>query len=110
MKNMKKKILFIGLFWVAVVASFQLTHKSKNLECLMLENIEAWAYGETDNVDLILANVEALADHGESSGFKAGYTASSSQYYIYGYGFTTIPCCRYNDNQFSGCSAIDICR
>lgn len=49
MKNMKKKILFIGLFWVAVVASFQLTHKSKNLECLMLENIEALAYGESSN-------------------------------------------------------------
>ena len=59
--------------------------------------------------DLILANVEALADHGESSGFKAGYTASSYQYYIYGYGFTTIPCCKYNGNQFSGCSAIDTC-
>ena len=59
--------------------------------------------------DLILANVEALADHGESSGFKAGYTASNYQYYIYGYGFTTIPCCKYNGNQFSGCSAIDTC-
>lgn len=58
---------------------------------------------------LILANVEALADHGESSGFKAGYTASNYQYYIYGYGFTTIPCCKYNGNQFSGCSAIDTC-
>lgn len=59
--------------------------------------------------DLMLTNVEALADHGESGGFRAGYEASTYQYYIYGYGFTTIPCCRHNGNQFSGCSAIDTC-
>ena len=57
--------------------------------------------------DLLLANVEALADHGESSG--AGYEASSYVIYFSGYGYTTIPCCKYNGNQFSGCSAIDIC-
>lgn len=59
--------------------------------------------------DLVLANVEALADHGESSGFRPGYEASSYQVYFSGYGYTTIPCCRHNGNQFSGCSAIDIC-
>ena len=59
--------------------------------------------------DLLFANVEALADHGESSGFRAGYEASSYVIYFSGYGYTTIPCCKYNGNQFSGCSAIDIC-
>lgn len=59
--------------------------------------------------DLMLANVEALADHGESEGFKAGYEASSYQIFFWDYGFTTIPCCRYNGNKFSGCSAIDTC-
>lgn len=49
-KNMKKKFLFIGFVLVAAVASFQLNSKSKNLERLMLENIEALAYGETGNV------------------------------------------------------------
>ncbi|WP_459783097.1 NVEALA domain-containing protein [Bacteroides rodentium] len=47
---MKKKFLFIGFVLVAAVASFQLNSKSKNLERLMLENIEALAYGETGNV------------------------------------------------------------
>lgn len=46
---MKKKILFIGFVLVAAVASLQLNSKSKNLECLMLENIEALAYGEIGN-------------------------------------------------------------
>ena len=49
MKNMKKKILFIGLFLVAVVASFRLNTKCKKLEYLILENIEALASGESGN-------------------------------------------------------------
>lgn len=49
MKNMKTKILFIGLFLVAVVASFRLNTKSKKLEYLILENIEALASGESGN-------------------------------------------------------------
>ena len=49
MKNMKKKILFIGLFLVAVVASFRLNTKCKKLEYLILENIEALASEESGN-------------------------------------------------------------
>ena len=41
------KILFIGLFLVAVVASFRLNTKCKKLEYLILENIEALASGES---------------------------------------------------------------
>ncbi|WP_195663276.1 NVEALA domain-containing protein [Bacteroides congonensis] len=60
--------------------------------------------------DLLLSNVEALADHGETSpGYRKGYIASSYQYYLPGYGYTTIPCCRYTGNEYSACSAIDIC-
>ena len=47
---MKKKIFFIGLVLVAVAASFQFNSKSENLECLMLENIEALASGESGKV------------------------------------------------------------
>ena len=47
MKNMKKKILFIGLFLLAVVASFRLNTKCKKLEYLILENKEALASGES---------------------------------------------------------------
>ncbi|WP_287132590.1 NVEALA domain-containing protein [Bacteroides sp.] len=43
---MKKKILFMFLFLVAVAASFQLGAEHENLESLMLENIEALASGE----------------------------------------------------------------
>ena len=51
--------------------------------------------------DLLLANVEALADHGESSGFRAGSEASSSAIYFSGHRYTTIPCCQYNENKYS---------
>ena len=43
---MKKKILFMFLFLVAVAASFQLGAERENLDSLMLENIEALASGE----------------------------------------------------------------
>ncbi|WP_348768202.1 NVEALA domain-containing protein [uncultured Bacteroides sp.] len=43
---MKKKILFMFLFLVAVAASFQWSVEHENLESLMLENIEALASGE----------------------------------------------------------------
>lgn len=43
---MKKKILFVALFWVATVASFQMGIKYEKLDSLMLENIEALASGE----------------------------------------------------------------
>ena len=60
--------------------------------------------------NIMLANIEALADHSSEQGsFKAGYEASTYQVYFEGYGYTTIPCCRYNGNKYSGCSAIDIC-
>ena len=64
-KNMKKKILFIGFVSVAAVASFQLNSKSKNLERLMLENIEALAYGESGNVYTCVGvgSVDCPIDH-----------------------------------------------
>lgn len=43
---MKKKILFVVLFLVATVASFQMGIKHERLDSLMLENIEALASGE----------------------------------------------------------------
>ncbi|MDE6217145.1 NVEALA domain-containing protein [Bacteroides sp.] len=43
---MKKKILFVALFLVATVASFQMGTKHEKLDSLMLENIEALASGE----------------------------------------------------------------
>lgn len=44
---MKKKVLFIGLFLVAIIAvSYQFKLKNGDLESLMLENIEALAFGE----------------------------------------------------------------
>lgn len=47
MENMKKKVLFIGLFLAAIVAvSFQFNSRKENLESLMLENIDALASGE----------------------------------------------------------------
>ena len=45
-KTMKKKILFMFLFLVAVAASFQLGAERENLDSLMLEDIEALASGE----------------------------------------------------------------
>lgn len=66
--------------------------------------------------DLALANVEALADHGETSGeWKQGYEVSSYMAYIQGIpgltdsGWTSIPCCKRTNNQYSACSAVDIC-
>lgn len=50
MKNMKKKILFIGLVLVTSISSFLLNSNSENLAYLMVENIEALAYGEMINV------------------------------------------------------------
>lgn len=43
---MKKKILFVALFLVATVASFQMGTKHERWDSLMLENIEALASGE----------------------------------------------------------------
>lgn len=45
---MKKKSLFVALILVAAIASFQWSAKRKNLDSLMLENIEALAEGEED--------------------------------------------------------------
>lgn len=47
MESMKKKILFVGVFWVvAIVASLQFNSEKASLESLMLENIDALASGE----------------------------------------------------------------
>jgi len=43
---MKKKVLFIGLALAAITAAFQSDSQKKNLESLMLENVEALASGE----------------------------------------------------------------
>lgn len=43
---MKKKILFIALFLVAAVVTFQIGAKRENRDYLMLENIEALASDE----------------------------------------------------------------
>lgn len=60
--------------------------------------------------DLLLSNVEALDNHGETSpGYRKGYIASSYQDYLPGYGYTTIPCCKHTGNEYGACSAIDIC-
>lgn len=47
---MKKKSLFVALILVAAIASFQWSAKRKNLDSLMLENVEALAEGEEDVV------------------------------------------------------------
>ncbi|MDE6348454.1 MAG: NVEALA domain-containing protein [Bacteroides sp.] len=47
---MKKKALFVVLFMVASVASFQLNMKREKMDGLMLENIEALASGESDGI------------------------------------------------------------
>lgn len=47
MENMKKKILFIALFLVAAVVTFQIRAKRENRNYLMLENIEALASNES---------------------------------------------------------------
>ena len=60
--------------------------------------------------DLALANIEALAQDESSGNFKKGYEASSYQWYSSLLNkWTTIPCCKYNGNEFSGCSAEDMC-
>lgn len=65
--------------------------------------------------DIALENVEALAQHWESGDWKQGYEASSYQLYINPIpgltsgGYTIIPCCKYTNNSYSSCSAIDIC-
>lgn len=47
MKNMKKEVLLISLFLVAiVVTSFQFDSRKEDLQSLMLENIDALASGE----------------------------------------------------------------
>lgn len=75
-KNMKKKILFIGLVLVAAVASFQLNSKSKNLERLVLENIEALAYGETGNLYRCagVGSVDCPINHEEVQYVATGYS------------------------------------
>ena len=58
---------------------------------------------------LALENVEALAND-ESGVYKKGYEASTYKWFASSiHEFTTIPCCKYNGNSYSGCSAIDIC-
>lgn len=60
--------------------------------------------------DLALANVEALAQHWETTpDNREGYVASTYQIYFPEYGYTTIPCCSYTGNEYSSCSAIDTC-
>ena len=60
--------------------------------------------------DLALANIEALAQDESSEKLKKGYEASSYQWYSSLLNkWTTIPCCKYNGNEFSGCSAEDMC-
>lgn len=73
---MKKKILFVGLVLVAVAASFQFNSKSENLECLLLENIEALAYGETDNVYRCagVGSVDCPINHNKVQYVAAGYS------------------------------------
>lgn len=45
---MKKRVLFVTLILAAAIASSQWSAKRKNLDSLMLENIEALAGGEED--------------------------------------------------------------
>lgn len=45
---MEKKSLFVALALVATIVSFQWDAKRKNLDSLMLENVEALAEGEED--------------------------------------------------------------
>ena len=92
---MKKKIFGIALIAIMALAAGWNFTQSKN---------------EVKLSELALANVEALAQGEDSSGFKSGYEASSYQYYCsLVNAWTTIPCCKKNDNPYSGCSAIDTC-
>lgn len=59
LKNMKKKSLFAALILVAAIASFQWSAKRKNLDSLMLENIEALAEGE-ENVDVACFDIGSV--------------------------------------------------
>ena len=91
---MKKTIIFIIVILTTIIASWHYL-QSKSTTTL---------------AELALANIEALARDESSGEFKKGYEASSYFYYIAEYNvFTQIPCCKHNGNQFSGCSAIDIC-
>lgn len=59
--------------------------------------------------DLTLANIEALAQHGEESGeWKKGYASDRYPYWI-ARQITYIPCCKKTNDQYSACSAIDTC-
>lgn len=59
LKNMKKKSLFVALILVAAIASFQWSAKRKNLDSLMLENIEALAEGE-ENADIVCIGIGSV--------------------------------------------------
>lgn len=92
-----------------------------NILCLnkqiLTTTVAAGGYGayeaqseEMQLSETMLANVEALADHSETSGtFKPGYEVDYNYIYFPGYGTAKIPCCKYNGNQLSGCAAIDSC-
>ena len=72
----------------------------------------SWCYSKSKTPqlsDLALENLEALSRN-ETGEYKKGYEASSFQWYsTLIHQWTTIPCCKYNGNEYSGCSAIEIC-
>ena len=74
--NMKKKILFIGLVLVAAAAFFQFNSKSKKMERLMLENIEALASGESgsDYRCAGVGSVDCPINHKEVQYVATGYS------------------------------------
>lgn len=57
MKNMKKKVLLISLFLaVIIVASFQTNSEKRELQNLMLENIDALASDEWGGAPLCVGS------------------------------------------------------